>query len=183
MPERHDLDEELIRCLPRMLASARRILKDPGEAQDAVQDACIHAYKGFGTFDGRGDIGAWLQRIVINAALARLRKKSQLAETQIDELMPEYDRYGVLLGDPDWKKIDAETLLQKKGTKEAVKSAIDDLPERARLLLILRDLEGFDTAEVAAALDISTGAVKTGLHRARLALKKLLKPIFDEDGL
>ena len=100
----------------------------------------------------------------------------------MDDLLPEYDRYGVLLGDPNWRAINSETLLMQAETARAVRDAIDKLPDRPRILLALRDIEGLSTAETAQALDLSEGAVKTGLHRARLALKTLLAPLFAEDG-
>ena len=165
-----------------MLAAAGRVLRDDAEAQDAVQDACLLAFRKLDTYDGSGPLEAWLYRIGINAALARLRKRGRLNEGQLDDLMPEYDRYGVLLGDPDWRKISPETLLMQSETVHQVRKAIDQLPDRSRILLLLRDIEGLSTAEAAAALDLSEGAVKTGLHRARLALKALLAPLFTEDG-
>jgi len=105
-----------------------------------------------------------------------------LSEGQLDDLMPEYDRYGVLLGDPDWRKISPETLLMQSETVHQVRDAIAQLPDRARILLLLRDIDGLSTAETARALEMSEGAVKTGLHRARLALKTLLAPLFSEGG-
>ena len=177
-----ELESAIVRTLPRLLLAATRILRDKTDAEDAVQDACLQAFRKLDTFDGSGALEGWLHRIALNAALARLRARGRLAEGQIDDLMPEYDRYGVLLGDPDWRQINPEALLMTTETSRTVRDAIDRLPDRARILLLLRDIEGLSTAETATALDISEGAVKTGLHRARLALKKLLAPLFTEDG-
>ena len=177
-----DLEAAIARALPKLLMAATRILRDPADAQDAVQDACLQAFRKRETHDGSGALEGWLYRIAVNAALARLRKRGRLAEAQMDELLPEYDRYGVLLGNPDWREINPEALMMQAETSRAVRAAIDRLPERARILLVLRDIEGFSTSEAAAALDLSEGAVKTGLHRARLALKTLLAPLFTEDG-
>lgn len=177
-----DLEAAITRTLPRLLLATTRILRDPADAQDAVQDACLQAFRKLDTHDGSGELEGWLYRIAINSALARLRKRGRLAERQLDDLLPEYDRYGVLLGNPDWREINPEALLMQAQTSRTVRDAIDSLPEKARILLLLRDIEGFNTSETASALDLSEGAVKTGLHRARLALKKLLAPLFTEDG-
>ncbi len=167
--------------LPRMLTTAARILRDPMEASDAVQDACLQAHRNLDQFEGRSDIGTWLHRIAVNAALARLRKRQSLREKGIDEHLPEYDQYGVLLGDPNWREVTPESLLARAETRQIVREAIDQLPESYRIVLILRDIEELDTAETAEALDCSSGSVKTRLHRARLALKKLLHPILQGD--
>ena len=177
-----ELEAAIVRTMPRMLTVATRILRDRTDAEDAVQDACLQAFRKLDTYDGSGALEGWLHRIALNAALARLRKRGRLAEGQIDDLMPEYDRYGVLLGDPDWRRINPEALLMMAETSQTVRDAIDQLPDRARILLLLRDIEGLSVAETAAALEISGGAVKTGLHRARLALKTFLTPLFSEDG-
>ena len=177
-----DLEAAILQTLPRLIATANRILRDQAEAQDAVQDACLQAFRKLETHRGSGELEGWLYRIAINAALARVRKRGRLAEGQLDGLLPEYDRYGVLLGDPEWRKINPETLLMQSQTSQTVRDAIDRLPDRSRILLLLRDIEGLSTSETAAALDLNEGAVKTGLHRARLALKSLLAPLFTEDG-
>lgn len=178
-----EFEQELIRCLPRMLATATGILRDRAEAEDAVQDACLSAFRNRAALNSGGAMGAWLHRITVNAALMRLRKRARLAEDQIDDLMPQYDDYGVLLGDVEQHEISAEALLARAETREKVIEAIDQLPERARILIVLRDIEEMTTSEVAEALELSEGAVKTGLHRARLTLKGLLAPLFSEGGL
>ena len=167
--------------LPRMLTTAARILRDPVEASDAVQDACLQAHRNLGQFEGRSGIGTWLHQIAVNAALARLRKRHSLREKGIDEHLPEYDQYGVLLGDPNWREVTPESLLMRAETRQIVRNTIDQLPESYRIVLILRDIEELDTAEAAKALDCSSGSIKIRLHRARLALKKLLNPILQED--
>lgn len=177
-----DLEAAIARGLPKLLAVSNRILRNEAEAQDAVQDACVQAVRKLDTYDGRGPLDGWLYRVCINAALARLRKRGRLNEGQLDDLLPEYDRYGVLLGDPNWRDINPETLLMRTQTSQFVKDSIERLPDQPRILLLLRDIEGLNTAETAEALDLSEGAVKTGLHRARLALKKHLAPLVAEDG-
>lgn len=74
MATRGDLEAVLAAALPRMLAAATRILRDEAEAKDAAKDACLLAFRKLDTYDGSGTLAAWLYRIGINAALARLCK-------------------------------------------------------------------------------------------------------------
>jgi RNA polymerase sigma-70 factor (ECF subfamily) len=175
------LENAIRNDLPRMLATANRILRDDAEARDAVQDGCVLAFRKLEHYTGEGEIQGWLRRIVINAALGRLRKRKQLREGQIDDLMPEYDKFGILLGSTDTGFSTPEDLLARSELQKATREAIDSLPSQPRVLLILRDIEGLTTKETAEQLEISEAAVKTGLHRARLALKTLLSPRFAED--
>ncbi len=183
MSEGNNLEHALIRALPRMLSVTMRILRDTTEAQDAVQDASLLALRNVENYEGKGEVEAWLHKIALNSALMRLRKRTRLAEDQLDDLVPQYDEYGVFLGDPEWRDINSEALLAHSETRRKVIEAIDNLPERSRILIVLRDIEELSTRETAEALELSEGAVKTGLHRARVALKRLLEPLFSEGSL
>lgn len=174
------LAQALSENFSRLYAAIYRILRDPDEAADALQDACLLAHRKLDQFEGRANMGAWLHRIAVNAALERLRKRKRRNESEINELMPEYDRYGVLLGDPDWKEATPEKLLLAAETRATVTAAIEQLPEAYRSVLVLRDIEELDTATVAEMLDCTQGTVKTRLHRARFALKKLLTSLLQE---
>lgn len=165
---------------PRMLTTARRLLNDEAEAQDSVQEAFLNAFRGIDRFEEKAALGTWLHRIVINAALQRLRTRRRRAEESIEPLLPEFDGNGCRL-EPSWKfSQSVEQIVQQKHLCELVISKIQELPESHRAVLLLRDIEELDTNEVAAILDISAGAVKTRLHRARAALKKLLHPLWGE---
>ena len=160
----------------RMLAVARRLLRDEEEARDAVQEAFVAAFRGLARFDGHSLLGTWLHRIVVNAALMRLRRRKARPEEPIEPLLPRFLSDGHQ-ADPaaPWQE-DAESLLARAETRAQVRAAIDRLPESYRTVLLLRDLEELDTAEVAGMLGITPNAVKIRLHRARQALRGLLDP-------
>ena len=165
----------------RLLAAARRLVRDDAAAYDCVQEAFLSAYKAIDGFEPRSSVGAWLHRITINAALMRLRKERRLAETPIDDLLPSFDSDGwrqdlveVPAGDP-------ESELERRRIRDFVRSKIDVLPEAYRTALVLRDLEGWSTREAAEALGIAEGAMKVRLHRARAALKRLIEPLWTGD--
>lgn len=158
----------------RMLAVATRILRDREEAKDAVQDACIAAYEAFPRFEERSQLSTWLHRIVCNAALARLRQRDRLAESPIDDLLPQFDEFGMMVNAGASALGSVDELLVRAETRQTVQAAIDRLPPIYRTILVLRDIEELSMEEVANLLDVSTTVVKVRLHRGRLALKKLL---------
>lgn len=160
---------------PRMLATATRILGSEDEAADVVQEAFVRAVRGLGRFRGASRISTWLHRITVNEALQRLRSRRRAAERPIEELLPRFDDEGRRLDVvPPWSQTPDE-LLQCRETRQAVHRCMERLPQDYRLVLLLRDVEGLDTQEAANALGVRPGAVKTRLHRARLALRELLE--------
>ncbi len=164
----------------RLLAVTRRILRDDEAARDAVQDAFISAFKSRRQFKADARVSTWLHRIAVNAALMRLRSQRRKAEEPIDPLLPGFEDAGrhrqrfVAWQEP------ADVTVSRHETAEAVRRAIDQLPESYRTVLLLRDIEGLDTEETAQMLGITANAVKIRLHRARMALRTLLAPAFQE---
>jgi RNA polymerase sigma-70 factor (ECF subfamily) len=164
-----------------MLALAQRTLGDRDLADDAVQNAFIAAFGGYSAFEGRSSIKTWLHRITINACLMMLRKQKRLAEQPINQLLPEFDSYECRIEAPWPRLASAEEILDDTRLKALVSEKIRELPERYRIVFQLRDIEGYNTSEVAELLDISVSNVKVRLHRARAALKKLLEPILRDE--
>ena len=160
-----------------MLALAERIMRDRGLAEDVVQDAFIKAFRGLGDFEGRSSLETWLRRITVNSALSKLRQLQRLAEQPIDEYLPKFDEldYRVEAAWPHLASV--EDIMESEDLRERVYAIIGELPDTYRVILQLRDIEEYDTGEVASLLDISESNVKVRLHRARAALKKLLEPI------
>ena len=160
----------------RLLAVARRILGNEDDARDALQDGLLSAFKAVATFAGGAQVGTWLHRIVVNAALMKLRSQKRKAERLIDDLLPKFLDDGHP-ADPavEWRRPDDSALRQE--TRDLVRQAIDQLPETYRTVLLLRDIEGLDTDEAARSLGVTVGVVKTRLHRARQALRTLLDPV------
>jgi RNA polymerase sigma-70 factor (ECF subfamily) len=160
----------------RMLAVARRILRDEDEARDALQEAYLLAFRALPRFAGDARVSTWLHRIVVNAALMRIRRRKARPEEPIEPLLPSFRADGHA-AEPfrEWRE-DAEALLARRETRELVRQAIDRLPESYRLVVVLRDIDELDTAETAELLGVTPNAVKIRLHRARQALRALLDP-------
>lgn len=167
----------------RMLAATRRLLSREEDAHDALQEAFISAFKGLDSFDGRAQLGTWLYRIAINAALMKLRSQKRRPEIAIDDLLPSYldDGHRTDPG-PAWNE-SADQIVEQAEVRRLVRENIERLPENYRTVLILRDIEELDTTTVAEYLGIEEGAVKTRLHRARQALRTLLDPHFRGETL
>jgi RNA polymerase sigma-70 factor (ECF subfamily) len=162
----------------RLLATARRILRNEEDAHDAVQDAFLSAFKDIGRFQGRSSLGTWLHRIAVNAALGRLRTRQRHPEQSIEDLLPHFGEGEHQVDPPAPWTGTPETLVQQQEARALVQDGIGRLPESYRNVLILRDIEGLDTEETAQMLGTSACVVKTRLHRARQALRTLLDPHF-----
>lgn len=170
--------EELVRAnAGRMLALARRFLRSEEDRADAVQEAFLCAFRAIDTFEGQSSLATWLHRIVVNACLMKLRRQSHDRSVSIDDLLPTFDETGHHTRPVcDWS-VQAPALLAREETRAQVRACIDSLPEQHRTILLLRDIEEFDTAETARQLGVSANTVKTRLHRARQALRTMLEPL------
>ena len=160
-----------------MLKLAERLLRDRAAAEDAVQDALIRAINGLDKFEGRASVKTWLHRITVNTALTKLERRDRLAEQSIDDYLPEFDRHDCRVERP-WDELSSvDEAIQRDEQREFVYQALGKLPDGYRVILQLRDIEGYDTAEVGELLGLSVSNVKVRLHRARAAFKKLIEPL------
>lgn len=162
----------------RMLAVARRIVSSEEDARDVVQDAFLNAFRSLDRFEGNAKLSTWLHRIVVNAALMKLRTRKRKPEQSIETLLPAYlddghheERF------QSWDE-PIDKVMERAENRELVRQQIDALPEGYRTVLVLRDIEGLDTEETANVLGLSVNATKIRLHRARQALRTLLAPHF-----
>ncbi len=146
------------------------------DAQDAFQDGMISAFRSIDRFEGQSRLATWLHRIVVNAALMRLRSARRRREESVEDLLPSYTAGGHLREYPERWDAPADALLQREEVREAVRDAIEKLPDKYRIPLLLRDIEELSTDEVARTLEITPNAVKIRIHRARLALRALIHP-------
>lgn len=159
----------------RMLAVARRMLRTEEDAADAVHDAFLAAFASLDRFRAEAQISTWLHRIVVNQCLMRLRSRQRRPTVSVHSLAQP--------GQTDWdswdivgrESPDAAVELEKAEDRVQVRRCIQMLPNPYREVLILRDIDEYDTGETAAMLGVSAGAVKTRLHRARQSLLEALR--------
>jgi RNA polymerase sigma-70 factor, ECF subfamily len=160
----------------QLLLVARRILGNEEDANDAVQDAFLSAFRGIGQFKGQAQLGTWLHRIVVNAALVQLRSRQRHPERSIEGLLPHFGAGEHQIDPPvPWQATPA-SIVDRQELCALVRRCISLLPEDYRIVLLLRDIEGLATDETARILSTSTTVVKTRLHRARQALRSQLDP-------
>lgn len=175
--------EELVRTLTgRLLAVARRIARTEQDTEDAVQEAFLSVFKSIATFDGRSALSTWLHRITVNAVLARSRRQGGRDDVSLDALLPTFEASGLHHEKPKaWAAVtdQGEARIQQQ---EALRQAMDKLPDEFRAVLVLRDVEGLDSRAVAESLQISDALVRQRLHRGRQALMTLLEPVMLEQS-
>ena len=162
---------------PKLHRLALRMLGDPFEAEDVLQETFLKAYKNIGQFEGRSQFGTWLYRIAANEALMRLRKNAP-DMVAIDEPIELPDGHLVTRELKDWCCLpEAEFMTGEAQSK--LDSAIAELSPALRSTFVLRDLQGLSTRESAEILNISEAAIKTRLLRARLQLRDSLSTYFE----
>lgn len=163
---------------PGVYRLALRLTRNPAEAEDVVQETFLNAFKAIGSFEGRSELGTWLYRIAYNAAMGRLRRK-RLDTVAVEQVTAADDSLSVprqlfdwcCLPEPDFHTTEARAQME---------AAIAELPEKLKVVFVMRELEGLSTQETADALGTSLEVVKTRLHRARLWLRERLSGYFTE---
>jgi len=155
-----------------------KMLENPQDAEDVLQETFIKAYRGLKNFDGRSRLSTWLYRIATNEALMVIRR-GQKVTVSIDEPFQEEDDLAEPRQFVDWCCLPEEELMTSEARRH-LDHAIDALPPSLRVVFVLRDLEGLSTAEAGDVLNLSETAVKTRLSRARLRLRESLSGYFKE---
>src|ERR1051325_3906761 len=152
----------------RLYRVARAILHNDVEAEDVMQDAYVRAYQHLDQYSGRAAFGAWLTKIAVNEALARLRSRGRIQE--LEAMLHGGDEAPVLMSNIK----SPEQQVSSREMNQLLEEAILALPGSYRTVLMMRDVEEMTTADTAAALELSKENVKVPLHRARAMLRKEL---------
>lgn len=158
---------------------ARRYLRNEADVAECVQDTFLKVFQKIASFERRSSLWTWIRRIAINECLMRLRQIKRRAEEDIEELLPVFDEVGSRVESSGEARGIVQTL-HSEDIKRIVHEAIDQLPDQYRTILLLRDIDDYNTREAAAVLGIEENAVKVRLHRARSALKQLLAPLLTD---
>lgn len=159
----------------RLWAVALRTTGNPEEASDALQEALISAYRRADSFRGDSAVTTWLHRIVVNASLDRLRRRS--VRTWVP--LPEEGEGAVLVDDS--RLADPRAAAESRETVAEVRAALDTLPADQRAAIVLVDLEGWSVEEAAKALDCPVGTVKSRCFRGRAKLAERLAHLRNQD--
>ncbi len=160
---------------------ALRMTRSEADAAEITQDTFLSAYQHLAEFRGEAAFGSWVHRIAANNALMRLRRQKVLDIVSDDLAGPEFTDRGSLAEVPesDWsKRADDKILDDELG--RAIQVATDALPEGYREVFLLKDVEGLSYEEISEMVGISVPAVKSRLHRARLALREAIDAFYKE---
>ena len=174
-------EEVTERFAPQIYRLAYGITQDSMDAQDITQDVMLTIFRRVDEFEGRSSIQTWLYRIAVNASLDRVRSRQRRQETvSIDEYLPSFTPEGMHAEEiVDWSELPLDHLLMQE-SQQKLQESINSLPEDLKVVLVMKDVEGFHLKEICDILELSLPAVKSRLHRARLALRGMLSSYFRE---
>jgi RNA polymerase sigma-70 factor (ECF subfamily) len=178
--------EELVgRYDDKLYRLAMRFVRNETDAQEILQDAFLSAWRNLPAFEGRAQFGSWMYRVTVNAALMLLRSRNRHPEVTVDDIEPTALNNAVaesgqsMRGSADWSQR-ADEQLQSQEMRAHIQASVDSLPEGLRTVFLLRDVEELSTEDTAEMLGLSVPAVKTRLHRARLALRVAIGRYFEK---
>jgi RNA polymerase sigma-70 factor (ECF subfamily) len=171
VPNHADFERLMRRYNQRLFRVARAVLRDDADAEDALQDAYVQAYRKLDGFRGEAELGTWLTRIVINQALMRVRSRSRdrrvVSFTPAGEGTRELDVADTRAESPSDAALRGEV-------RKVLERRIDELPEVFRTVFVMREVEEMTARETADALGIPEATVRTRLFRARALLREAL---------
>ena len=145
----------------RLFRVARAVLSDDAEAEDVVQETWLRTFRSIDRFERRSTFATWISRIALYEAWSRARRRNRRAKSIRDLASPPVSD-------------DPEAIAFGREVRGHLALCVDELPERYRLVFMLREIEGLSTEETASCLGISTPAVKVRLHRSRAMLRRRL---------
>ncbi|NOY84811.1 MAG: sigma-70 family RNA polymerase sigma factor [Nitrospirae bacterium] len=165
----------------RLYSHAMRILQNREDAEDVMQSTFIKAMEHLPQFRGEASFSTWVTRIASNTALNVLRKRNGLESVSLNEIVEENEEGFIPHPEviADWRG-DPSKIVEQRELQEILDEAISNLPEKQRLVFILRDVIGMSISETRDALGISAANVKVRLLRARLALRERLTYRFED---
>ena len=179
--DKSEFEKLVLQESPRLFRVIMRIVRDADEAESIMQETYLQAFRRLHTFRRESKFTTWLYAIAINLSRGSLRKASRytsLEEEEIERLQPSFVDGNYLETYETWKP---DTYTEREDTRRIVHEAIERLPPDYRAIIVLRDIEEVTTAESAAILNITEGAARVRLHRARQALRTILDGYFRED--
>lgn len=150
---------------------AYRMTGNSEDAADLAQEAFLNAWRGLARFQGQASFSTWLYRLTSNACIDFLRREKRRATLSLTLEPEEEEGREAEVADERWSP---EALLDRQESRQAVRRALTQLSDEHREVLLLRELEGLSYREIAQALDLEEGTVKSRIARARLALRDFL---------
>ena len=164
----------------KIYALSFNLTRNAMDSEDVTQEVLLTLFKKIHTFQGKSAFSSWVYRITLNATYMKLRSRKKDQSISLEELLPSFNGSGFQQEKiQDWSE-NTESLLFDNETRETIQKAVDLLPDKEKVVFLLRDVEGLSTEKVSEILELTIPAVKSRLHRARLFLRKKLTNYFEE---
>ena len=174
----------LARYQPMMHSLCRQMLGNSGQTEDACHDALVRVMRGFHTFDGNAKVSTWMYRVTMNSCLSRLRKDTRrrakvVGENTLRGPKPGSEGVGTSLGDilPQSREPSVAGSVELGDQRALVIEALGQLDPDLRSVLLLRDAQSLDYAQIAELLEVRVGTIKSRIFRARLALRQAVERV------
>ena len=156
------------------------LTRNATDSQDVTQEVLLTLFKKGHTFLGKSAFSSWVYRITLNASYMKLRTRKKEPNLSIEDLLPSLNGAGFQQEKlQDWSE-NTEADFFNKETRGVIQKAVDLLPDKEKVVFLLRDVEGLSTEKVSEVLEITVPAIKSRLHRARLFLRKKLAIYFED---
>jgi len=157
------------------------LTRNATDSQDVTQEVLLTLFKKGHTFQGKSAFSSWVYRITLNASYMKLRTRKREPNLSIEDLLPSVNGAGFQQEKlQDWSENTEATFFNKE-TRGVIQKAVDLLPDKEKVVFLLRDVEGLSTEKVSEVLEITVPAIKSRLHRARLFLRKNLASYFEDN--
>jgi len=157
------------------------LTRNATDSQDVTQEVLLTLFKKGHTFQGKSAFASWVYRITLNASYMKLRTRKREPNLSIEDLLPSFNGAGFQQEKlQDWSE-NTEAAFLNKETLEVIQKAVDLLPDKEKVVFLLRDVEGLSTEKVSEVLEITVPAIKSRLHRARLFLRRKLASYFEDN--
>lgn len=164
--------EELVtRYARRLYSVSYRILRNPQDAEDAVQETFLQVFRSIHKFRKESNLFTWLHRIATNQALDKLRKQGQFNVVPIEPYLPRFESGRLVDQMRDWRK-EPNFVLQAKELELFFEKCINELPDEYRIPYLLKDVEKLSEDQVCEILGLRKPIMKSRVHRARLVIRK-----------
>ncbi|HSW45562.1 MAG TPA: sigma-70 family RNA polymerase sigma factor [Phycisphaerae bacterium] len=163
----------------RVLNTCWRVCGRLEDAEDLAQETFLHAMEAIGSFHGRSRFFTWLYRIAVNLAIGHRRKQARSVRLSLHGRDGQWlgDQAAGLVGRVSSEPQDPAGRLSAHETRQRLEQGLQKLDDDHRSIVVLRDIEGLDYEQIAEVLEIPAGTVKSRLHRARMELRRYMKPL------
>jgi RNA polymerase sigma-70 factor (ECF subfamily) len=171
--------EEIVRAHQnRVYSFCARMLSNREDALDAAQEVFLSAWRNLAEFRGESALSTWLLRIAANRCLNRIRQRKSLSEREVSWPEPAGEESEGCIFQPAGSETGSpDRLAELREMREILTEALSRLDPTSRWMVLLSDVEGFSYEEIATLADVPVGTVKSRLHRARMAMRRLLSPV------